>query len=111
MAEFIVSVDPQAGGDGPDRSTLVGMDSPGPVADPRGSLRHLLIGEPALVRETIRQIHLGRYRVDMLLWSGLLTIPEQGLVIPKYRSQVLAFLQKPEHLTPRGETSPPASLC
>ncbi len=91
--QLVLPADLKPGDSSPDRHILVEPD--------RGPLRHLLIGDPALVREVIKQLHMGRYQVDMLLWSPLLAIPETGLLIPRYPGQILAYLQKPEHLAPR----------
>ncbi len=98
MTQYLLPADLQAGGSSPDRPILVEPD--------RGPLRHLLIGDPALVRQVIRQIHLRQYQVDMLLWSPLLAIPETSLLIPPIPARSLPSC-KSRNTSPLGQGTKP----
>lgn len=57
-------------------------------------IRHILIGSPAGVRETIRLIHLRRYFIDQSFWTGPVAIGPDGVKITRNEGQVLAYLMR-----------------
>ncbi|MGD1865915.1 MAG: hypothetical protein ACFB0D_15300 [Phormidesmis sp.] len=56
-------------------------------------LRHILLGTPGGVRQTIHLLHTLRY-VENALWSPLLPIPEGQLIITPKQGEVMSLLIK-----------------
>lgn len=54
-------------------------------------LRHILLGSPGGVRQTIHLLHTLRY-VENVLWSPLVTIPENRLIITPRQGEVMSLL-------------------
>ncbi len=54
-------------------------------------LRHILLGSPGSVRQTIHLLHTLRY-VENALWSPLVTIPENRLIITPRQGEVMSLL-------------------
>ncbi|MGC1308234.1 MAG: hypothetical protein WA885_13485 [Phormidesmis sp.] len=64
-----------------------------PTANPgRSTVRHILLGSPEAVRQTIHLLHTLRYS-ETLLWSRAIAIQEP-LVIPPAPGEVISLLQK-----------------
>jgi hypothetical protein len=57
----------------------------------REPLRHLLLGSPQGVQQTIHRLHNLGY-VEAGLWSSQLPIPNQELIITPYEGEVLSLL-------------------
>ncbi|MGC1219598.1 MAG: hypothetical protein WA883_19175 [Phormidesmis sp.] len=55
------------------------------------SLRHILLGTPGGVRQTIHLLHTLRY-VENALWSPLLPIPNNQLIITPRQGEVMSLL-------------------
>ena len=53
-------------------------------------LRHILLGTPGGVRQTIHLLHTLRY-VENALWSPLLPIPEGQLIITPKQGEVMSL--------------------
>ena len=60
---------------------------------PGESLRHILLGSPGAVRQTIHLLHTLRY-VENALWSPLLPIPDDQLIITPKQGEVMSLLIK-----------------
>lgn len=56
-------------------------------------LRHILLGTPGSVRQTIHLLHTLRY-VENALWSPLLPIPDDQLIITPRQGEVMSLLIK-----------------
>ena len=54
-------------------------------------LRHILLGSPGAVRQTIHLLHTLRY-VENALWSPLVAIPENKLIITPRQGEVMSLL-------------------
>ncbi len=54
-------------------------------------LRHILLGSPGGVRQTIHLLHMLRY-VENALWSPLVTIPNNQLIITPRQGEVMSIL-------------------
>jgi len=76
------------GGSVPDVSNLP-VD---PLSDGE-SLRHILLGSPGGVRQTIHLLHTLRY-VENVLWSPLVPIPNDQLIITPRQGEVMSILVK-----------------
>ena len=64
------------------------------LALPSGEvIRHLLLGSPAAVRQTIHLLHNLRY-VETSQWSPLIEIPERRLVLSADQGEVLSLLAR-----------------
>ena len=62
------------------------------LASPDGEpLRHILLGTPGGVRQTIHLLHTLRY-VENALWSPLISIPSEQLVIAPRQGEVMSIL-------------------
>ncbi|MEM8808535.1 MAG: hypothetical protein AAGF01_21165 [Cyanobacteria bacterium P01_G01_bin.38] len=57
-------------------------------ADP---LRHILLGSPGGVRQTIHLLHTLRY-VETALWSPLVAIPNEQIIITPRQGDVMSIL-------------------
>lgn len=75
--------------------TLPLAPSPHPLhgTAPRESIRHILLGSPAAIRQTIHLLHTLHY-VETILWSPVLTI-EEPLVITPAQGEAISLLRKP----------------
>ena len=58
----------------------------------REPLRHILLGSPAAIRQTIHLLHTLHY-AETVLWSPILTI-EQPLIITPAKGEAISLLQK-----------------
>ncbi|PSN11242.1 hypothetical protein C7293_25030 [filamentous cyanobacterium CCT1] len=56
-------------------------------------LRHLVIGSPEGVRDTINLLHVLRY-TDQATWSQLVTIPQSGILITPEQGEVFSLLRR-----------------
>ncbi|MGG6241015.1 hypothetical protein ACQ4N7_20525 [Nodosilinea sp. AN01ver1] len=56
-------------------------------------LRHLVIGSPEGVRDTINLLHVLRY-ADQATWSQLVTIPQSGILITPEQGEVFSLLRR-----------------
>ncbi|NEP17908.1 MAG: hypothetical protein F6J97_13555 [Leptolyngbya sp. SIO4C1] len=54
-------------------------------------LRHILLGSPERVRQTIHQLHNLRY-VEALQWSRIQAIPNNQIVITPNAGEVMSIL-------------------
>ncbi|MEL6453201.1 MAG: hypothetical protein AAFQ40_00615 [Cyanobacteria bacterium J06623_5] len=54
-------------------------------------LRHILLGTPGGVRQTIHLLHTLRY-VENALWSPLVPIPDDQLIITPRQGEVMSLL-------------------
>jgi len=57
-------------------------------------VRHILIGSPAGIRETIHLMHINRYTIEQSLWTGPVAIGPDGLQLSRKEGQVLAYLMR-----------------
>ena len=60
---------------------------------PRESIRHILLGSPEAVRQTIHLLHTLHY-VETVLWSPVIAIAEP-LVISPAQGEAISLLRKP----------------
>ena len=60
---------------------------------PKEHIRHILLGSPAAVRQTIHLLHTLHY-VETVLWSPALTI-EEPLIITPAQGEAMSLLRKP----------------
>lgn len=59
-------------------------------------IRHILLGSPGGVRQTIHLLHTLRY-VENALWSPLVPIPNDQLIITPKQGDVMSILIKHVH--------------
>ncbi|MBE9177173.1 hypothetical protein IQ268_01110 [Oculatella sp. LEGE 06141] len=64
----------------------------------REPLKHLLIGSPIAIRRTIHLLHNLRY-AEAGLWSPLITIPNQQLIVTPNEGDVMSLLMRSIRLT------------
>lgn len=65
-----------------------------PVPSEAGEeLRHILLGSPAAVRQTIHLLHHLRY-VETLRWTPLIAIPQKRLILSPKDGDVMSMLVK-----------------
>ncbi len=55
--------------------------SPPPADTPDDTVRHILLGDPGRVRQTIHLLHTLRY-VEQSQWSLVLEVPKQLIITP-----------------------------
>ena len=60
---------------------------------PGQSIRHILLGKPEAIRQTIHLLHTLHY-AETILWSPLLTIEEPLMITPE-RGEAMSLLRKP----------------
>ncbi|MGF1516161.1 MAG: hypothetical protein ACFB5Z_21025 [Elainellaceae cyanobacterium] len=73
-------------------STPVRLTAPDP--GPSGEVvRHILIGSPEAVRETIYRLHIKRY-VEQAMWTGPVKIGPSGVQITHEEGQILYYLMR-----------------
>lgn len=56
-------------------------------------LRHILLGSPAAIRQTIHQLHQLHY-VATVEWSPMITIPNNRLIITPQPGEVMSLLDR-----------------
>lgn len=56
-------------------------------------LRHILLGSPSAVRQTIHLLHHLRY-VELLHWTPLIAIPQKRLILSPKEGDVMSMLVK-----------------
>lgn len=77
-----------------DPLTTPALDLVYPDPGPNGEyIRHILIGSPQGVQETIYLLQARRY-VDHAQWSGPVAIGEAGVRITRQEGQVMAYLMR-----------------
>jgi len=59
---------------------------------PGESIRHILLGKPAAIRQTIHLLHTLHY-TETILWSPVLTI-EEALMITPAQGEAISLLRK-----------------
>ena len=59
---------------------------------PSESIRHILLGKPEAIRQTIHLLHTLHY-TETILWSPVLTI-EEALVITPAQGEAISLLRK-----------------
>ncbi|MEM8505030.1 MAG: hypothetical protein AAF716_17980 [Cyanobacteria bacterium P01_D01_bin.1] len=59
---------------------------------PGESIRHILLGKPEAIRQTIHLLHTLHY-TETILWSPVLTI-EEALVITPAQGEAMSLLRK-----------------
>lgn len=85
-----------------DRPSMVGQMTPAslpalsqiaPTEDAsRVPLRHILVGTPTAVRQTIHRLHALHY-AETVLWSPIVTTKEQLIITPA-RGEAMSLLRK-----------------
>ena len=70
-------------------SSLITPSSP---LAPSESIRHILLGNPEAIRQTIHLLHRLRY-TETILWSPVLAI-EESLVITPAQGEAISLLRK-----------------
>ena len=58
---------------------------------PSGSIRHILLGHPDYIRQTIHLLHNLRY-VETSQWSPLIEVPNNRLILSPQPDEVLSML-------------------
>ncbi len=61
-------------------------------SDPGEPIRHILLGKPAAIRQTIHLLHTLHY-TETILWSPVLTI-EEALVIAPTQGEAISLSRK-----------------
>ena len=79
------------------QQTLFANRRPLPELDPSGtprkkSIRHILLGEPDAIRQTIHLLHTLHY-TETILWSPVLTIDEPLIITPA-QGEAMSLLRK-----------------
>ncbi|MGB3292106.1 MAG: hypothetical protein WBB01_03820 [Phormidesmis sp.] len=67
--------------------------APTPAQEPGAPLRHILLGSPDGVRQTIHLLHTLQY-AETTLWSPLVPIPSHQLIITPRLGEVMSILVK-----------------
>ncbi|MGF1514764.1 MAG: hypothetical protein ACFB5Z_13870 [Elainellaceae cyanobacterium] len=57
-------------------------------------VRHIIIGSPPAIRETIHLMHINRYAVEQSLWTGPVAIGPDGVRLSQREGQALAYLMR-----------------
>ncbi|MEM9978466.1 MAG: hypothetical protein AAF808_12650 [Cyanobacteria bacterium P01_D01_bin.2] len=57
------------------------------------AIRHILLGPPRHIRQTIHLLHNLRY-VETSQWSPLIEVPENRLILTPERGEVISLLAK-----------------
>lgn len=85
MQQFVASSDAE-------RSAATPLLLPSlPIQRDRDPIRHILIGSPTSVRQTIHTLHVLHY-VEQSFWSRLITVPETGILITPNQGEVISYL-------------------
>lgn len=61
-------------------------------SSPQRSIRHILLGEPDAIRQTIHLLHSLHY-TETILWSPVLTIDEPLIITPA-QGEAISLLRK-----------------
>ena len=64
---------------------------PADFASPSSSIRHILLGRPGDIRQTIHLLHNLRY-VETSHWSPLIEVPEQRLILRPEPDEMISML-------------------
>ena len=56
-----------------------------------GSIRHILLGHPSYIRQTIHLLHNLRY-TETSQWSPLIEVPENRLILRPQPDEVISML-------------------
>lgn len=99
LASSLPSDLPNAGQSG-SQSELLALLTSTPISPPPGSgsrpqredLRHILLGSPGAIRQTIHQLHLLNY-AEPVLWSPLMAVGEQMIITPA-QGEVMSLLRR-----------------
>jgi hypothetical protein len=67
--------------------------SPSGVGADREILRHILLGSPGAVRQTIHLLHSLRY-AETVLWSPIMAV-EEPLIITPEQGEAMSLLRRP----------------
>ncbi|MBE9180883.1 hypothetical protein IQ268_20190 [Oculatella sp. LEGE 06141] len=59
----------------------------------RDTLKHVLIGSPRAIRQTIHLLHNLRY-AEAGLWSPLIAIPTQQLILTPHPGEMMSLLTR-----------------
>ncbi len=70
--------------------TLLATPDPGPSGE---VIRHVIIGSPEGVRETIHRLHIKRY-VEQAMWTGPIEIGPSGVNITPSQGQILFYMMR-----------------
>ncbi|MEM7063166.1 MAG: hypothetical protein AAF572_08375 [Cyanobacteria bacterium P01_B01_bin.77] len=62
-----------------------------PLLEPGSSIRHILLGHPGTIRQTIHLLHNLRY-VETSQWSPLIEVPNQQLILRPAPDEVISML-------------------
>ncbi|MEM1252306.1 MAG: hypothetical protein AAGI69_07720 [Cyanobacteria bacterium P01_H01_bin.21] len=60
---------------------------------PGSSIRHILLGHPSHIRQTIHLLHKLRY-VETSQWSPLIEVPDNRLILRPEADEVISMLVK-----------------
>ncbi|MBE9066904.1 hypothetical protein IQ260_09580 [Leptolyngbya cf. ectocarpi LEGE 11479] len=58
---------------------------------PDGTIRHILLGHPSHIRQTIHLLHNLRY-VETSQWSPLIEVPDNRLILRPQPDEVISML-------------------
>ncbi len=90
---MFVTGQPLTAGQSPDFDSVMALPERVPVGSgERRSLRHILLGHPEDVRQTIHLLHTLRY-AETVLWSPIMTVAEP-LVIAPAPGEAISLLRK-----------------
>ena len=64
-----------------------------PALPPGETIRHILLGSPGGIRQTVHLLHNLRY-VETSQWSPLIEIPENRLILTPNQGEVISILMK-----------------
>jgi hypothetical protein len=59
---------------------------------PREELRHILLGSPGAIRQTIHQLHVLNY-AESVLWSPIMTVGERLVITPE-QGEAMSLLRR-----------------
>ncbi len=74
-------------------AALLRLDETPPAPDGE-VVRHIIIGSPPALRETIHLMHINRYAVEQSLWTGPVDIRDDGVRLSRREGQALAYLMR-----------------
>ncbi len=66
------------------------LDLPGYL--PKEELRHVLLGSPGAIRQTIHQLHVLNY-AESVLWSPLMAVGDQLIITPE-QGEAMSLLRR-----------------
>ena len=77
----------------PDISNIVELLQPVPNgSEPRETMRHILLGSPGAVRQTIHLLHTLHY-AETVLWSPIVPVEEQMIITPA-QGEAMSLLRR-----------------